>query len=620
MKTIKTLVFIVLYCLFNTSLSAQEKNIQDSLAADSSEKVTAAYIFKQKEDEKIDSIVAARLEAELQEAQNDLKKKNELEEKLREIATRDSLRKADRVNKLTQLKETAVGYPVVLLEDTLFSIYTQLGLSNAKTRAEAISARLEKLYHDAFFSPDSLRVVRNEITSDIIYKTDAITSVTDLDALWYNKKSEELANEYLGIIKTKVVELREENSLKNWLIRIGYVCLIIVGIWLIVYAINRLFKYINRLLYRHKSRYFNGITIKKLNLLSPAQHYFFARRISNLLRLAIIILALYLALPLLFSIFPHTQKFAAVLINWILTPARAILNGIINFLPNLFTIAVIYIVTIYLIKLVKYFAVEVHRGVININGFYQEWAMPTFNIVRALIYAFMFVVIFPYLPGSNSPAFQGVTVFLGVLVSLGSSSAIANLVAGLVITYMRPFKTGDRVKIGDITGDVIEKTLLVTRLRTIKNEDITVPNSNILSGHTINYSANTGKEGLILNTAVTIGYDVPWKDVHQALIDAALRTADIIKDPLPFVLQTGLEDFYVSYQVNAYTHNARQQAVIYSELHKNIQDVFNERGIEIMSPHYSNLRDGNQTTIPQDYLAKDYKAPSFNVHVPPGKE
>ena len=192
----------------------------------------------------------------------------------------------------------------------------------------------------------------------------------------------------------------------------------------------------------------------------------------------------------------------------------------------------------------------------------------------------MFVLIFPYLPGSNFPAFQGVTVFLGILVLLGSSSAIANLVAGLIIAYMRSFK------IGDVTGDVIEKTLLVTRLLTIKNEDVTVPNSNILSNHIINYSVNTRKEGLIIYTSVTIGYNAPWKDVYQALIDAAFRTEDILKEPLTFVLQTSLDDFYVSYQINAYTHDAANQPFTYSDLHKNIQNVFNERGIEIMSPHY----------------------------------
>jgi len=615
MKTLRIIAFTVFCFIIHFQLCAQNLQI-DSLITDSSQKVTAAYIFQQKEEEKVDSMISAQLQSELVEASIDSRKRQTLENKLKEIADRDSTRKADRAARIDALRKTAIGYPVTLLSDTLFKLYTRVGAFNASERAIAISGRIAKLYDDAFFSPDSLNVLQNEVTYDIMYKKDnIIMSVTDLDALWYKKTPAEVSNEYLNIIKTSITALQKENSFKNWLKRIGYVCLIIIGIWVIVAIINRLFSYVSKFLLKRRIKYFNGIIIKNVKILSPRQHYFFATKINNLLRIAFIVIALYLALPLLFSVFPQTKRFADVLINWILTPAKAILNGVINFLPNFFTIAVVYFVTRYLLRIIKYFALEINRGSISIKGFYYDWAIPTFNIAQVLIYAFMFVVIFPYLPGSKSAAFQGVTVFLGLLVSLGSSSAISNVVAGLVITYMRPFKKGDRVKIGDVTGDVVEKTLLVTRLRTIKNEDITVPNSTVLSNHTINYSVNAELEGLIIHTSVTIGYDVPWKDMHQALIDAALRTENILKSPLPFVLQTSLEDFYVSYQLNAYTRAANLQATIYSELHKNIQDVCNEKGIEIMSPHYSAFRDGNKTTIPQDYLQGDYKTPAFNVNI-----
>jgi small-conductance mechanosensitive channel len=250
---------------------------------------------------------------------------------------------------------------------------------------------------------------------------------------------------------------------------------------------------------------------------------------------------------------------------------------------------------------------EVEVENIRVTGFHRDWARPTFNILRFLLYAFMLVIIFPYLPGSHSPAFQGVSVFLGVLLSLGSSSAISNIVSGLVITYMRPFKIGDRVKIGDVIGDVTEKNMLVTRIRTIKNEDITIPNSSVLSASTINYSSNTRPTdtGLILHTTVTIGYDTPWQDMHKALIAAANRTDLILQQPEPFVLQTSLDDFYVSYQLNAYTRSANEQQNIYSQLHQNIQDCCAEAGIEIMSPHYRSQRDGNTTTIPEQYWKDD---------------
>jgi small-conductance mechanosensitive channel len=223
------------------------------------------------------------------------------------------------------------------------------------------------------------------------------------------------------------------------------------------------------------------------------------------------------------------------------------------------------------------------------------------------------VVIFPYLPGSDSKIFQGVTVFLGVLFSFGSSSAISNMVAGLVITYMRPFKIGDRVKVGEITGDVVEKNLLITRIRTIKNEDITVPNSTILGGAVINYTTSSKNLGLILHTSITIGYDARWSIIHGLMIDAALATEGIMAEPKPFILQTDLNDFNVTYQVNAYTSQSHKMAVIYSNLHQNIQDKFNEAGVEIMSPHYTALRDGNTIQIPDNYKPKEYVKPGFKV-------
>jgi small-conductance mechanosensitive channel len=178
---------------------------------------------------------------------------------------------------------------------------------------------------------------------------------------------------------------------------------------------------------------------------------------------------------------------------------------------------------------------------------------------------------------------------------------------------MRAFRIGDRVRISDTVGDVIEKTLLVTRVRTIKNEDITIPNSMILNSHIVNYSAVIDQSGLILHTGVTIGYDAPWRKVHELLIHAALNTKYILKEPAPFVLQTSLNDFYVSYEINAYTDMPSKMAVIYSELHQNIQDSFNAGGVEIMSPHYSSLRDGNTTTIPEENLPKTYTPPAFRI-------
>lgn len=225
------------------------------------------------------------------------------------------------------------------------------------------------------------------------------------------------------------------------------------------------------------------------------------------------------------------------------------------------------------------------------------------------------VVAFPYLPGFDSPAFRGVSVFLGILFSLGSTSAVANVVGGVILIYTRAFQIGDRIQIGDVTGDVLEKTLLVTRIITPTNRIITIPNSSLLSSNVINFSVASRElqRYLILQTTVTLGYGLPWRTVHATLTQAALATTDILSEPEPFVLQTSLDDFYVSYQLNAYTNHPERMVNIYSVLHQNIQDHCNEAGIEIMSPSYSALRDGHHSTIPENYLPSDYRAPGFRT-------
>jgi small-conductance mechanosensitive channel len=214
------------------------------------------------------------------------------------------------------------------------------------------------------------------------------------------------------------------------------------------------------------------------------------------------------------------------------------------------------------------------------------------------LYAFTLVFVFPYLPGSDSPAFKGVSIFLGVLFSLGSTSAIANIVAGIVITYMRPFIVGDRVKIGDSVGDIMEKNLLVTRMKTIKNEDITIPNATIINNHLWNYSKYANSIGIILHPTVTIGYDVPSEQVTKLLLQAAQKTKNLTREFKPFVLQKSLGDFYVEYELNVYTKQPKKMAHFYSDLNKAILDEFNAAGVEILSPHYNAFRDGNASTIP----------------------
>lgn len=507
-------------------------------------------------------------------------------------------------------------YPVVPFHDTLFYVYNKIGSFTPEKRAKAIEDRIRQIYSDPLFEADSLKISPADISLDIVYKENfVILSITTTDANSENLDSKTLAEKRKTILAQAIQNEKKNNTSLIWLKRIGLELLIIIAVLLILYGINIIFKKIMFYLMRNDERFFKGVLLNNYHILTPRNQLFFALKFIKFIRVIFYGLVIYLSLPLLFSVFPSTLGYTTKLMHWILKPAKYVVSSFLDYLPNLFSILVIYLVFQYLVKILRFFVIEIQKGKIKINGFYSDWAKPTFNIIRVLLYAFMLVILFPYLPGSNSPVFKGVTVFVGVLFSIGSSNAIANMVAGLVITYMRPFKTGDFIKIGEVSGEVIEKTALVVRLRTPKMEDITIPNATVLSSSSINFSANTNtnSNGLVIHSTVTIGYDVPWREVHKALIEAAKRTELIENEPKSFVLQTSLDDFYVSYEINAFTKEATKQAFVYSNLHQNIQDSFNEAGIEIMSPHYKALRDGNHTTIPESYLSKEYKSSTFRI-------
>lgn len=563
-----------------------------------------------------DSLKKADLQAQFNQLNvNDRSGKQLILSEFLNIERKDSLRKLDMISRINYLKETAVGYPVTLFSDTLFSIYIKIGASTPEERATNITKKIKVLYDNDFLKLDSLVTMESEYGVDIIYGETIIMSISALDALINNNTSQLLANQYVGKIKKSISAAKSTNSVVKLLLRIGLMLLVIASIALLIFLIGK--GHIRTELYikSNKEKWFKSLKYKDYTFLTAKQELNIVHYLFKLIKWFFVIVLLYLVLPLVFSIFPFSRGWATMLFDLVWSPFKGVLTSVWAYLPNLFSILVIYFVMKYVIRFVKYIFSEIESGNLKVSGFYPDWAKPTYGIVRFILYAFTFVLIFPYLPGSDSTIFKGVSVFIGVLFSLGSSSAIANMIAGLVITFMRPFKIGDRIKLGDMTGDVIEKTMLVTRLRTVKNEEITIPNSSVLSGNTINYSSISKEEGLIIHTTVTIGYDVPWNKMYEVLIEAALRTDLIMKEPKPFVLQTSLDDFYVSYQINAYTKEPGKQAIINSNLHKNIQDVCNENGIEILSPHYRAARDGNMVAIPASYLPKDYKAPGFNVKV-----
>jgi len=504
------------------------------------------------------------------------------------------------------------GY-VVLNEDTLFTIKAQLGRFSPVNRAETITKRLKQLKKMPRIVVDSFAVITDVNYSIIMYNDFIIMSISGDDVRAEGIERDELTRQYLSAIQAEFEKINQQRSLKYWVLHILYTLLAIVGLFVIFKLINRFYVWLNKFVEHHQQR------IKKKRksfwrYLAPKgsdSFVTFALKVSKILLLALI---LFLYLPLMFSFLPWTQDLVNKFYAFISVPLKKIFIGLWLFISQkLIYIVIIFYVSKYLLHILSYVTREIENEKLKVKGFHRDWAKPTYNLVKILVITFTFVFMFPYLPGSDSKAFQGVSIFLGVLFSLGSTSAISNIVAGIVITYMRPFQIGDRVKIGDTIGDIVEKNLLVTRIITIKNEDVTIPNATIINTHLWNYSKNASKMGIVLHTSVTIGYDVPSKVVSDLLIKAANNTPNLTRDFKPFVLQKSLDDFYVEYELNVYTKQPNKMAHFYSELHKSILDEFNRAGVEIMSPHYTAYRDGNKSTIPGGETNPEPKPPKDPV-------
>ncbi|MFN8576781.1 MAG: mechanosensitive ion channel family protein [Candidatus Sericytochromatia bacterium] len=517
-------------------------------------------------------------------------------------------------NTISSDSDEKKGYPVTFESEVLFYIYTGTEIFTPQDRANIIMSRLKSIAENSNINIESINLLKENNNINIYADKHIIMTVTEEDAKVSGLSRQELGHNYKEKIQEGLKKLRKEFTLQSLLLGIIITFILTLSLFILIKLINYFFpKIYNKIEKADKNNLIPSFKIQKFEIINSEDITTFIYQAFNFFRIALILFLLYVYIPLVLNFFPWTKGVSDKLFGYITNPIKNIITSVINFIPNIFNIIVIAIFAYYLTKFVRVIFRAIENNKISIPGFHEDWNETTYKMVRFLIFAFSSIMIFPYLPGSSSPAFQGVSVFIGLLISFGSGSAISNMVAGIVLTYTNSFKIGDRVKIGETTGDVIEKNLLVTRVRTIKNVDITIPNSSVLSSHIINYTSVSKEKGLILHTTITIGYDIPWKKVHQALIDSALKTDDILDIPKPFVFQTSLDDFYVSYQLNAYTNNSHSMSRIYSDLHQNIQDIFNEVGIEIMSPHYSAIRDGNLTTIPSNYLDKDYKIPTFRI-------
>ncbi len=523
-----------------------------------------------------------------------------MQERLEASGRSDSIQVAERKARIDSLRKITPGAPLVIDGDTLLVLYARKGGVYAETRVEQAYSKMMSQGKRLTMFTDSVYVYESDFFSDIMAGNEVILSVTDIDALWQNTTRQELAAKYSEIISSKIAEIHEEYGLQQKLIGLIWVIIIIVAQYSLIKATLWVYRKWRYRLLRRVMQWAVPFNIKDYEVFNIRRRGITFLFFFRMLRIFVIALQLLVSVPLLFSVFPETKTLTYTILGYIWNPFVDIVMSIIGYLPNLFKIIVIIFCFRYIVKALHYLSDEVASGKLKINGFYADWAQPTYFILRFLLYSFMFVIIWPLLPSSNSEIFQGVSVFIGVLVSLGSSSIVGNVMAGLVMTYMRPFRIGDFIRFGEVEGFVIEKTALVTRIKTLKNEVITIPNSNLMSSQTSNFTFAAENYGVIVHTKVTIGYDMKHELIEGLLLAAAKSTRYLLQKPLPFVRVTSLDDFYVEYEINAYTHYTNHLSEIYSELHQHILDHFHGAGVEIMSPHIFAHRNDLELQIPKN--------------------
>ena len=475
--------------------------------------------------------------------------------------------------------------PVVIDGVTLFEVRGVSAFPAAR-RAASVAARIEAMAKDEAIAPNAIEIVDRGDRVRIGAGKHEILNVFDVDAKIEGVSRQILAEVYRARIAEAVTDYRRVRTPRALLFVAGYVLAAAVLLAVVLYLLGKGFRRLNALVAQHVQRKVGDVQIQTFRLLSADSLWAGLQGVLRTAHVVAALVAMLAFIDLALGQIPWTRGAERRLSSVLVEPLVTIGNGLAEAVPNLVFIAILIIVTRYLLKVVRLFFAAIAHGSVKLETFDQDWAWPTYRIVRLLVIAFAAVVAYPYIPGSESGAFKGISLFLGVIFSLGSTSVIANIIAGYTMTYRRAFRVGDRVKIGAHVGDVEEVRLLVTGLRSLKGERVVIPNSIILNSDLVNYSGISGKQGLILHTTVGIGYETPWRQVEAMLLMAAERTPGLLREPGAFVLQQALGDFCVTYELNVHCDQPRQMPQLYTALHRNILDVFNEYGVQIMTPAY----------------------------------
>lgn len=477
--------------------------------------------------------------------------------------------------------------PVVVDGVELFSLRGARSYP-AETRASEVAGRIAEAARDRKLDLATLRAEPSELGLRLTIGDGSLTflHVTQPDAELESVDPQVLATIWVSRVRTAMTTYREMRT-REYLLRVSGWTLGATVLLILLLAGGRwLFRRLDAVILRRIETGVERLRIQSFRLLSAEKIWRLLQTLLRGLRVVTVLVLAYVYLNSTLSLFPWTRGFAIGMLDLVLGPLASIGSAILASIPDLVFLVVLAFVTRLVLRLIHLFFVEIEREVIRFESFDPDWAMPTYRLVRVLVIAFAVVVAFPYIPGSSTGAFKGVSLFAGVLFSLGSSSIISNVIAGYSMTYRRAFRDGDWIQVGDVIGEVAQTRLLVTHLRTPKNEEVVVPNSLILGTNVVNYSSAARTRGLVLHTTVGIGYETPWRQVEAMLLLAAERTEGLLREPPPFVHQTTLGDFAITYQLNAYCDAPQRMRRLYTEMHRNILDVFNEYGVAIMTPAY----------------------------------
>lgn len=456
----------------------------------------------------------------------------------------------------------------------------------ATDRAARIRDQIIAVAKDAAVSVDSLQVVDVDIASHVQAGNLPVMSVVDADASLEQVTRQVLAEAHLRRIQQAIRDYRAERAPDAVQHDIVASLMAAIGLGIAILVIFWVGRLIDAALGRRLRSRIQSVGIQSFEVVRAEKVWDALRGALMVIRTTAVLVATFMFLGYVLGQFPSTRALARNMVGIVLSPLRVLGGGIVHNIPSLVFLLVLFFVLRVTLRLIRLFFGAIESTTVKFERFDPTWSQATYKLVRIAVIAFGLIIAYPYIPGSNSAAFQGVSLFIGIVFSLGSTSAIANLVAGYMLIYRRAFKVGDWIKVGDSFGEVIDTRLQVTHVRSVKNEEMIVPNSQILGAEVMNFSSLARVHGLILHSEVNVGYGTSWRQVEAMLVMAAQRTTALGDDPRPFVLVKKLGDFAVTYELNVHTANVGLLSRLYTALHRNILDVFNEHGVQIMVPSY----------------------------------